>query len=49
MSGSFSGIKVQQGLKPLGLSYDTEGSKEGVKAFLEKRPPNFRKYTKTRD
>ena len=49
MSGSFSGIKVQQGLKPLGLYNGTEASKEGMKTFLEKRPPNFRKYTKTRD
>ena len=49
MSGSFSGIKVQQGLKPLGLYNGTEESKEGVKTFLEKRPPNFQKYTKTRD
>ena len=49
MSGSISGIKVQQGIKPLGLYNDTDESKEGVKAFLEKRPPNFRKHTKTRD
>ena len=49
MSGSFSGIKVQQGLKPFGLYNGTEEFKEGVKTFLEKRPPNFLKYTKTRD
>ena len=49
MSGSISGIKMQQALKPLGLYNGTEETKEGVKAFLEKRPPNFRKYTKTRD
>ncbi|MEK9847194.1 MAG: 2-ketocyclohexanecarboxyl-CoA hydrolase [Rhodospirillaceae bacterium] len=39
----------QLGFEALGLYYDTDESKEGVKAFLEKRPPNFRKYTKTRD
>ncbi len=49
MSGSFSRIKVQQGLKPFGLYNVTVESKEGVKTFLEKRPPNFQKYTKTRD
>ena len=49
MSGSFSGIKVQQRLKPLGLYNGTEESRESVETFLEKRPPNFRKFTKTRD
>ena len=39
----------QLGFEALGLYYDTDESKESVKAFLEKRPPNFRKYTKTRD
>ena len=39
----------QLGFEALGLYYETDESKEGVKAFLEKRPPNFRKYTKTRD
>ncbi len=39
----------QLGFEALGLYYDTDESKEGVKAFLEKRRPNFRKYTKTRD
>ena len=49
MSGPLSGIKVQLGLEASSLYYDTKKSKEGVKAFLEKRPPNFRKYTKTSD
>jgi len=39
----------QLGFEALGLYYETDESKEGVKAFLEKRPPNFRKYTKIRD
>jgi 2-ketocyclohexanecarboxyl-CoA hydrolase len=37
-----SGIGAM-GFQSLKLYYDTEESKEGVKAFLEKRPPNFRK------
>ena len=32
------------GLQALKLYYETEESKEGVRAFLEKRKPDFRKY-----
>jgi len=34
------------GLQALSLYYQTDESKEGVKAFLEKRKPEFRKYVK---
>ena len=34
------------GLQALKLYYDTEESKEGVRAFNEKRKPDFRKYVK---
>ena len=34
------------GFEALGLYYQTEEAKEGVKAFIEKRPPEFRKYVK---
>jgi 2-ketocyclohexanecarboxyl-CoA hydrolase len=34
------------GLQALKLYYDTEESKEGVRAFTEKRKPEFRKYVK---
>ena len=34
------------GMQSVAMYYDTEESKEGVKAFLEKRKPNFRKYSK---
>jgi len=34
------------GLQALKLYYDTEESKEGVRAFNEKRKPEFRKYVK---
>ena len=37
---------ASMGLQALSLYYDTEESKEGVRAFREKRPPNFRRYTK---
>jgi dihydroxynaphthoic acid synthetase len=32
------------GMAGVGMFYGTEESAEGSKAFLEKRPPNFRKY-----
>lgn len=35
----------QLGFESLALFYDTDESKEGVNAFLEKRPPEFRKFT----
>lgn len=34
------------GMQALALYYDTEESQEGVNAFMEKRPPNFRKFIK---
>jgi len=34
------------GMQALSLYYDTDESKEGVKAFREKRKPEFRKYYK---
>ena len=34
------------GFQALSLYYQTEESKEGVKAFLEKRKPDFRKKVK---
>ena len=34
------------GMQALSLYYDTEESKEGVRAFREKRTPEFRKYHK---
>lgn len=35
-----------QGFQSLKLYYETEESKEGVRAFMEKRKPEFRKYSK---
>lgn len=34
------------GMQALALYYDTDESREGVNAFMEKRKPEFRKYTK---
>ena len=34
------------GMQALELYYDTEESKEGVRAFHEKRKPEFRKFAK---
>ena len=34
------------GMYALKLYYDTEESREGVKAFQEKRKPDFRKHAK---
>ncbi|MAH84818.1 MAG: 1,4-dihydroxy-2-naphthoyl-CoA synthase [Rhodospirillaceae bacterium TMED8] len=34
------------GMQSVALYYDSEESKEGVRAFLEKRKPEFRKYVK---
>ncbi|MNE98315.1 1,4-Dihydroxy-2-naphthoyl-CoA synthase [compost metagenome] len=33
------------GMQSLSLYYGTEESHEGVRAFLEKRKPNFRQYS----
>jgi 2-ketocyclohexanecarboxyl-CoA hydrolase len=40
---SFRGLG-SLGMQSLALYYQTEESKEGVRAFAEKRKPNFRKY-----
>jgi 2-ketocyclohexanecarboxyl-CoA hydrolase len=40
---SFRGL-ASLGMQSLALYYDTEESKEGVRAFNEKRKPDFRKY-----
>lgn len=37
---------ASMGLQALSLYYDTEESREGVRAFQEKRAPDFRKYTR---
>ena len=42
-SDSIKGIG-SLGMQTLKLFYESEESKEGVKAFLEKRKPNFRKH-----
>ena len=34
------------GFQALSLYYDTDEAHEGVRAFQEKRPPDFRKFTK---
>jgi 2-ketocyclohexanecarboxyl-CoA hydrolase len=44
-SDSIAGIGAL-GMQALKLYYDTEESKEGVRAFNEKRKPEFRKYAK---
>ena len=36
----------QMALNAVKLFYDTEESKEGVRAFTEKRKPDFHKYVK---
>jgi 2-ketocyclohexanecarboxyl-CoA hydrolase len=38
--------QAAMGLQALALYYDTEESKEGVRAFNDKRPPEFRKFQK---
>ncbi|MGD8608174.1 MAG: enoyl-CoA hydratase-related protein, partial [Myxococcales bacterium] len=40
---SFRGL-ASMGMQSLALYYETEESKEGVRAFAEKRKPDFRKY-----
>jgi 2-ketocyclohexanecarboxyl-CoA hydrolase len=40
-SDSIRGISAM-GMQALSLFYQTEESREGVKAFMEKRKPNFR-------
>ena len=42
---SMRGIS-SMGMQALALYYDTEESREGVNAFMEKRKPEFRKYVK---
>lgn len=44
-SDSIAGIAAM-GMQALKLYYDTEESREGVRALGEKRKPDFRKYTK---
>jgi len=36
----------RRGMQALTIYYDTGASKEGVRAFAEKRKPDFRKYQK---
>ena len=44
-SDSVAGIAAL-GMQALKLYYDSEESKEGVRAFNERRKPEFRKYVK---
>lgn len=44
-SDNIAGIAAM-GLQALKLYYETEESKEGVRAFNEKRKPDFRRYAK---
>ena len=44
-SDNISGIAAM-GLQALKLYYDSEEAKEGVRAFKEKRKPDFRRYSK---
>ena len=44
-SDNIAGIAAM-GLQALKLYYETEESKEGVRAVNEKRKPDFRRYTK---
>ena len=42
---SIRGIS-SMGMQALSMYYDTEESKEGARAFQEKRKPDFRRYAK---
>ena len=44
-SDNISGISAM-GLQALKLYYESEESKEGVRAFKEKRKPDFRRYSR---
>ncbi len=44
-SDSIRGIAAM-GMQSLSLYYQTEESREGVRAFVEKRKPDFRRYVK---
>jgi 2-ketocyclohexanecarboxyl-CoA hydrolase len=44
-SDNIRGIAAM-GMQALSLYYQTEESREGVRAFTEKRKPNFRRYVR---